>query len=426
VSPRLLLHAAELHPATFDVTPIVGYLVRTKDQARRLIWGRLQALVQRLGLPVSFNHTTLTARHANGCEIWVLGADKETDIEKLRGFAYVLIVVDEAQSLPAHFRTLVTEVLGPALTDYKGTLLLLGTPNAARAGYFYEACKGRYSHQYHVHHWTVRDNIYFPRWAGATPEEAVVQAEKMLAEIREDEGWAPDDPAYLREWEGLWIRDGAGLVYRYDPDRDDYDTLPDGHSWRHVIGGDLGYDDAFALVTWAFCDDLPDLYEVDAYSRSGLIPAQWAEVLRERDERFSPVATVLDTGALGKAIAIEFKMRYHLQVKPAEKSSKMDFITLMNSDYQRGRIHLLRGGITAAEVALLPWAPQRDERARRDEDPEYANHLCDAHLYGWREAKHWLHEPPPVEPVKGSPEYWAREEKEMWDEVAHEDEEDWS
>jgi hypothetical protein len=429
--PRLMLHCASVTRSTPDLTPIIGYLVRTKDQARRLIWGRLQNLAKAFNVPILWNATHLTGKHQEtGCEIWVLGADDEKDMDKLRGFPYAMIIVDEAQILPGHFERLVREVLSPALADLAGPLVIAGTPNAACAGYFYEACVGDHASRYSVHHWTVRDNPKFPRWAGKPDWEPVVN--EFLAEIRHEDGWQENDPGYEREWLGKWVRDGEGLVYRYDEARNTYDgNLPDG-DWQYCLGVDIGYNDAFALVEWAYSLDNSSIYQTDEYQKSGLIPAQWAEVIKERMGRHTISKIVMDSGALGKAIAEEFRQRYQIPILPAEKTAKADYIELMNSDYRQGNIKLMRGSQLEDEVMLLPWEPmpkakREDPKFARQkrEDPAYANNLADAHLYAWRECKHWAHEDEKKKPKKDTEEYWEEKEAVMWAALEKPDTSEW-
>ncbi|MCP4948886.1 MAG: hypothetical protein GY923_15425 [Aestuariibacter sp.] len=385
---RLILKTAEESPQELEEPPRIAFVAPTKGQAKRLMWGRLQTLASHYGCPIKFNGTELIAKHENGCEIWIMGADTAKDIDRLRGFAYVLIIIDESQAIGAHMDSLVDEVLDAALDDYHGTLALTGTPNASCAGFFHDACNlESMAEEWSRHHWTILDNSKFPRWHKA--KDWAKCAKAFLANKCKVKKWAPDNPIYLREWLAKWVRDNTGMVYRYDPERNDYDgTLPEGYHWRYILGVDIGYDDAFACEVLAFSDDLPDVYEIESYHQSMLIPSQWAEKIQELREKYKFEKIMFDTGALGKAIAIEFRQRYEIPVSPAKKVNKFDYIQLLNGDLVDGKIHLLKGGALTGEMSRLQLAENK-----RVEDRRYPNNCCDSFLYAWREAKHWTYEP---------------------------------
>lgn len=397
---RLLQDSAQRNPASGEDESITCYIAPTKNQARRLMWGRLQVVAKKQGLPFEFNSTELIARHANGAQVWLMGADDNRDADRLRGFAFRRVIIDEAQSVGADFEELISEIIEPALADWDGDLVLTGTPSAACCGYFHDASTGKLP-DWTTSTWTVLDNSGFPRWRGNPDWQAM--AAEWIVEVRNRKGWPEDHPTFQREWLGRWVRDEAGLIYRYQDGRNTYEgQAPTG--LKHVIGVDLGFDDAFAVCVLGFDPKkMPDLWEVDGYEKSGQTPSEWAEVLRTFNERYKPERIVVDTGGLGKAITTEFSQRYGLPVQPAQKANKFDFIALVNADFERGSVHLQHGGHLANQAARLQW-----DEDHKKEDPRFPNHRLDAFLYAWRESRHWLHVEPDFVPDAGSPEYFDR------------------
>jgi hypothetical protein len=397
---RLEAKALQDNPAEGEDESISLFVGPTKNQAKRLMWGRLQTIAKNYRIPIEWNNGDLIGRHANGAQFWIMGADDDRDVDRMRGFAYRRVIIDEAQSVGADFADLIDEVIEPALSDYSGDLVLTGTPNAACVGYFYEAHTGQRP-GWEAWSWTVLDNPMHPQWrktylAGG---DWRAQAEAWLDHYRESKGWETDNPTYLREWLGQWSRDEGGLVYQYRPDRDDWTgPLPEGHHWEYVLGIDLGQRDAFSIVTWAFCRDLPDLYCVDVFRKSGLDIGDWAREIKERQLRYQPVVSKADAGALGKAIVDDLNARHHLGLTAADKRQKGAAIQLMNTDFAARRIHVRPKTALTDEWMLLQW----DEKRPEMEDQRFQNDASDASLYGYREAYHWCYRPKVVLPGEGT------------------------
>jgi hypothetical protein len=246
---------------------------------------------------------------------------------------------------------------------------------------------------YSLHQWTILDNPHIPH------------ARKWLEERLVKRNWTWDHPVFQREWLGRWVRSLESIIYRFRADKNA--ILGAWVPTHYVIGVDLGYDDATAFVVWGFTLKSPKVRAVDCFKRVGMLPHQVAENLKSYIDKYEPVKVVADTGGLGKAIVEEMKQRYALQIEPAEKQKKNDFIELMNSDFEMGNIEIdpsLKDYIS--ELMTLQW----DER-RRKEDTRYENHCCDGGLYGWREAKHWTYQKPERKMDRNSNEFMQEQEQ---------------
>ena len=145
-----------------------------------------------------------------GVAIQLRGANDVKDIEKIRGHVFKRAHIDEPGSMPDRIiRPLVVDIIQPTLMDYQGPLVLSGTPPPLRHGYFYDCYAGKLKDNWEQYHWTVRDNERFPAKVRGLDIEAI------LAEIRRENAWGPDDPTYLREYEGLDIEDRKSLLFEY-------------------------------------------------------------------------------------------------------------------------------------------------------------------------------------------------------------------
>ena len=75
--------------------------------------------------------------------IYLVGADSnEDERQKLLGQKFVLVVIDEAQAFGIDLRQLMYGVLKPAVADYRGTIILTGTPGNLIKGLFFDQRQG--------------------------------------------------------------------------------------------------------------------------------------------------------------------------------------------------------------------------------------------------------------------------------------------
>ena len=402
-----LIETASKYPDSLS-----AYIALTRSSAKRLMWSELKRANRKYHIGMAFNNSELICTLPNKSQIVLTGANDEADIDKLRGSAYRLVILDEAASFGPHMEELVEEVLEPALIDHNGVLAMIGTPNAACTGMFFRATTDD-SMGYSNHEWTILDNPHIPH------------AQQWLDKRMKQKNWDKSHPVYLREWKGQWIRSQDSLIYKYDPDRNLFDSLPiHEHDFDYILGIDLGYEDATAFVIGAYSRDLPHFYVVDCFKQSRMLPSEIAERIAEYNDYYNFTSIVADTGGLGKSIVEEFRQRWALPIRAAEKRNKDAYIELMNSDLASGYVLIDENSELLDEWRLLQW-----DDDRRKEDPRFENHLSDACLYAWRESKHYTFATELVAPKVGSPEYYAMLEEQMLEskeqELAIQDTQSW-
>lgn len=404
-----------------------AYIAPTAKQARRIMWhGRagLKAVARRFKIDadshpqygVEFNNTELIVTcRGNQASVMLGGAETQDDCEKFRGEAYKLVTIDEPASFKAHLDYLLDEVLEPTLLDEDGTLALVGTPGRVLAGKFYEITSGQKGPpadddvdedvklaDWSVHHWSVFDNPYLKN------------ATTFLARVFRRHGWNATDPPprAQREYGGKWVRETETLCYPY-ADANLVDALPGGHEWRYVKGLDLG---VMAIEVVAYAPTHPAVYFVEGWKKNvGL--SSLADKMREFDWRYPNAPWMGDYGALGKQIIDEFNLRYKFGIRAAEKRDKAAYMEALAEDLRAGRAKVVRGNPILAEWDVLQWAeptgdPKQDQK--RQEHPGFENHLSDAGLYAWREAKHWCFVNPEPPVVYGTSEWFKAQEDALW------------
>lgn len=357
------------------------YLALTRLNAKRIVWRTLLDLNSEWNLGARANETELRLDLPNGSTIYLAGANDKSEIEKFRGLALALVVIDEAQSFPAYIEELVDAVITPALMDYDGALALIGTPGPVPAGYFYRCST---SPGFKHFGWTVFDNPHIERKSKKPPRA-------HLDEELKRRGVAESDPLIQREWWGRWLADPNSLVFRYDAKRNALRELPAVNGWQYVVGVDLGYDDADAIAVLGWSEDDPGLYLVEeqVVAKQGITAL--ADQLRAVEAKFKPLGWVADFGGLGKKIAIEVTARTGIPLEAADKERKLEHIELLNDALRTGRFFARPDGRFAQESLLVEWDRSNPERPKIGD--RFHSDIADAVLYAFRRCLHWQHTP---------------------------------
>jgi hypothetical protein len=301
-----------------------------------------------------------------------------------------------------YIRELVDEVIAKRLFDYAGRLRLIGTPGPVPVGYFYDCAR---SDQWSHHHWTMFDNPWLPKKSGQTHQQ-------ILQRELERKGVSVDDPAIQRECFGVWSKDDNALVFRYNEGINDYEAIPEETNWTYVVGVDLGYEDAdaIAVIGWHQNAQVAWLVEESIKTKQGI--TDLAKEIERVVHTYNPDRIVMDTGGLGKKIAEEIQRRYGLPIIAAEKVRKFEFIELLNDAMRTKRFYAKKNSRFAQDCMLVQWDRDAPYGVPRILD-SYHSDICDAVLYAFREAYHWLWEAPPPAVHPNTPEWFAREVKQM-------------
>lgn len=428
------------------------YVNTTKKEARSIVWkndlgmgwcdliarhGTVEGDGFRIGgVFVKINETLLEINFDNGSQIGLFGTDDAQSINKLRGQAKDEVWIDEAQKLP-HLAPMITQVLSPLVKDKRGVLRMTGTPSEDCAGYFYDATPeldsgDRPLPNWEVHRWSVVDNPGF----GATPEERWARtAGEALTEF----GWSGDEPEFLREWMGRWVKTDARYVYPvhsvprhvlvyapqrltdnpvdgshalwYDHDRAvlDLPRRPNGrhYEWLFSIGADFGYaQTAFALTMWAFSFERPDIYEMISWKQHKVLPddqRQYLELLWNCTNNI--VAMVGDPAGQKLADLDAWRTRMDLPIEASDKSAKNTWQELLAGDIRKGLVHYRDGSPLLHESTHLVYLPTKPGKTRKDDEFRRisdgtvpGSDAADAALYAYRYLHHHRYRDRPVDP----------------------------
>jgi hypothetical protein len=380
------------------------YIGLTRESAERIIWPTFLELVERYNLPCEVVESKLSLYFPKEkSEIFLVGADQKNFAERLRGIKIKRAVIDEAQSFRSHIRTLVDDIITPALVDLSGGLSVYGTPGIVPEGFFYEITNE--NRGYSVHKWTIFDNPHIPN------------AKEFIEDMLKRRGWSTQNPTYRREWLNEWVKDLDALLYRFNAERNLYSRLPTGVEWNHILGMDFGLRDKTAFVVIAWNINIRKAFVIHSESKAGMIPSEIAERSQQLIKIFAPTTIVADTGGLGASIAEEMRRRYQIPIKAAEKKDKATKISLLNGDLIDQNLYIsVECKNLHHEMNTIP----RNEKGI--EEDGYPCDETDAMLYAYNEARNYLSEPKkkPLDPKSD-----AYAEKMLEDEDMRGDSETW-
>jgi hypothetical protein len=364
------------------------YIGLTRESAKRIMWKDvLKTINRKHGAGFRFYEQSLVAESPIGSPIYLIGVDSnEEEKQKALGQKFRKVYIDEAQSFTIDLRELVYQILKPAIADYRGTIGLTGTPGNLVRGFFYDLTTGK-EPGWSGHQWTAYDNPYIAR-----------QWDEEIKGLIASNPLVVETPWFRQMYLNQWVIESDKLVYRYNPERNAFKELPSyvRGDWHHVLGVDLGHDDATALVVCAWHDYDKTLYIREVKKKSGLDITDTVNEIRYFQGQYDLDAIIID-GSNKQAVE-EMRRRHNLPLTAADKTGKADFIELMNGEFIQGQIKI-HGECTPLidEYLGLIW---HDKGLRREEHPSCPNHLCDATLYAWRYCYQYLSDSLPGEPTE--------------------------
>lgn len=380
------------------------YITLTRANAAKLVWKKVLEYNETYRLGGVVNISALSLSFANGSTIYFSGCKDKSELDKFRGLALKLIYIDEVQSFKSFIEELIDEVLAPTLADYAGSLKLLGTPRPIQSGFFYNALQAKaYAH----HSWTFWNNPFIARKSGLTHREIL---ERELAR----RGVTESHPSIRREWFGEWTVDTDALVLKYS-EANDYDILP--ALTDYIIAVDIGHDDADAIAVIGWHHHKQVCYLVEEHVRAQQGITELAEQISRFIGVYSPLKVVMDTGGLGKKIAEELRKRYSLPIVAAEKSRKIEYLSLLNDALLTNRFKAKCDSRFAQDSMLVEWDYDKSTSDKLVIKDEPHSDIVDAVLYGFREALHWLSEAPKAPVRITRQEQWIKHSEKLMEDA---------
>ncbi len=308
----------------------VMYVAPTQGMARVLIWD----LLHRMGQPViqSANVNNAEIKLINGATIFVRGADNP---DSLRGMALWDVVLDEFKDMKDSVWEL---ILRPALSDYEGRALFIGTPEPGDSLFrkYYDLGQSGIDPEWKSWHFTTYDNPLIKR------SEIEAAKRSMSTFAFNQEYLASFDTLCQNVFKEEWLKfsevepkDGS---YYIAVDLAGFEAVADRNKKKHL--------DNTAIAIVKVCDDGKWWVKKIDYGRWDVREAAVRILMAIRT--YKPVLIGIEKGSLQRAVMPYLtdlmgknQIYAHIETIPTSGRSKVDRITYgLQGLFEHGRIIL--------------------------------------------------------------------------------------
>ncbi len=398
------------------------YVASTIGSAREIIWDRLHDFDEKFGIGIDFNESRLEARFPNGYTILVTGCENKKQANRVaRGKRFVKVVIDEMELFDdGMIRYFIRSALKPTLMDFGGKLMLMGTPGTVLQGLWFEITGGhalraandnddtddktlRLRSRWSIHYFSALDNPHIGYPGGA--------AQYFLDQLEEN-GWSDDDPEFVTEYRGLWVKDTNAFVYSFSPGKNLYDEEDEWDlqgALRVVIGVDIGDQDGCGFAVWAKRWDSDELRCLESYSTINLDDDELAAEIRKLMKRYRSHNVFMDSKGHGATTICKSMLNYGIPAQPAENNrKKLPLIRALKAVLRsgKGKLHPTRCRHLLGQLKTMVWNAERDSHQEGIPDES-----IDASLWAVFELRKLAAVPPEKKPKLNAEEWEALQEK---------------
>lgn len=408
-----------------------AYIALTLQGAEGITRNMMDTSNRTWNLGARFHESKYRWMFPNGCQVRLYGADKPGWINKLLGHEFRKVVIDEAAFYSIDIQRVVDD-LQPTVLKGGGQIILCSNPGHFPKGMFYDITmkgasgepplvgswnsvseRGKWS----VHRWGANENPYMSQWFN----DYVAEQKALRPDVETTAN-------FRRLYLGEWTTDIGDRVYgSYDVDRCRYpgQVYSPVRGDIFVLGIDLGWFDNSAFSVICYNENREELIVVETHREPKMDPVDVANRIRMYMGYYPGLRIVGDPDH--RQGFEQLRIRYQLPIREAEKTSKMDWVTLLNEDFTMGNVLIVNPESSpySQELSDLTWLERPNGRVI--ENPAQSNDACDATLYAYKEAYHYKYVQRPKPMVKGSKEWCQAEadriEQALLDKHASENEE---
>lgn len=366
------------------------YINLTFGNAVAQVYDLIMKAVDAISLPVEHaSKNDGEIYFTNGSSIKLRGNSSIAEREKIQGFKYRTVIIDEIQSQKG-IRYLVDDMLTPAMSDFVDSqLIVTGTPPRIPKTWIEDVWLSHNGWQ--KYHWTAADNPFMPNW------------ENTIKEICEKKGYSIDSPFIQREFYGIvGAYDIEAQVYRnYKTYKGNIpgDFIPT----DCVIGVDYGFEDDNAIIPLLYDRNKRIGYVLNGQERKfnhatvGEIVKAVKEVMEEckkfllercgNNADFSRIRILTDCNE--KSISYEMNVTHGLPAYMAYKYDKAYGISYL-AECVRGEggavIYVPEDGVCADEMERTVYKRDDQDKILTEIDDElFHPNAMDALLYASRQ-----------------------------------------
>ena len=255
-----LNHLIKMAMTSKNHAPRFAYIAPTYSQAKKIAWDYLKFYTEKIP-GTKWNESELRCDLINGSRISLLSSENP---DSIRGIYLDACVIDEAANVS---QNLIDEVIIPALSDRRGKLFLVSTPNGMN-NIFYEYFQKAQA-----------DDKWFLYKAKAS-ETGIVDKEELDAALA-----IMGEGKYQQEFECSFIGNIRGSIYG-----DLINELEDNkriggvpYDPAHLVNTswDLGYTDACSVIFFQQINH--NIHIIDYYENEKEALPHYAEYLKEKE-----------------------------------------------------------------------------------------------------------------------------------------------
>lgn len=383
------------------------YITLTRTMAERIMWKELKRLNHEHGFEAIANEAKLSMKFPNGSIIYLLGANTEVEIEKIRGLSDVaLVYLDESQAFRPYIKELVEDVITKRLYDTNGRCRMIGTPGPVLSGYFYDCARSeRWGH----HGWTLHSNHYLHAKSG-------LSAAELIQQDCATRGVKVNHPSIQRECFGRWVYDPEALLLNYEEESNHFEELP-ADKYDYVLGIDFGVKDSDSLSLLAYSPVSPKTWLAEEIVTPNQGTDALAAQIKGLVEKYGEMRMIADAGALGKKLVIDLMYRYGFVIEAAHKPGKMANYRFLNNALRTGMFMAKKGSRFAQDCNLL----EQDRKKSTPDKIVVRGHsdAVDSVLYAFKESPAYDYKPAKFKAIHGTAEY-IKEQEELHKEAIRE------
>ena len=240
--------------------PRYAYIAPTYSQAKKIAFDYLVHFTKNIP-GMKYNQTELRADFINGSRISLLSSENP---DSIRGIYLDGVIIDETAQINSG---LISEVITPSLSDRKGFMILVGTPNGM-ANLFYDYYQKAQA-----------DPKWFLHVAKAS-ETKIVDDDELAAALS-----VMGDQKFQQEYECSFIGNIQGSIFgdiiADMEDKKQVTRVPVDPSYPVNVSWDLGFNDATSLIFFQQIGHM--IHIVDCYENTNQPLPHYVGVIKEKD-----------------------------------------------------------------------------------------------------------------------------------------------
>jgi len=352
----------------------IVYASATISKAKELAWKKLQKANERFELKWKFiekESIIITPRN----EIVMRGLKDIPNANKEYGFKIKLVIIDEPHTIKTNIlQHYIENACMWGLSDLDGEMCLTFNPPHFPHPYIRKELKNK---ENLIIQTNIFDNTKLREKRGNLIEN-FIDKERKRRGLKKGE----EDNRFRRDVYGEYLEDTDSLVFRVKEERNFFVDLPQNDIFEKVMGIDIGWDNADAIVVLYYSRKNGIIYVVEEFEKTKqTIDVLMGHIKRIENQHGTIPFKIIDKGGLGKKMTMDTFDKYGVDLITAEKSEKLTYVEFMRAEIDAGRMKFKKNSELVKEFDQIIYDEKKE---KLDEKEGYHSDLLDATLYSFR------------------------------------------